>query len=68
MRNAPMAARREASTEGSGLDLYDVLTSGSLFLPRPPERRAAGRLFADESQKWPDTLWETVTRDPTLSW
>ncbi|CAM5727968.1 hypothetical protein SGLAM104S_03902 [Streptomyces glaucescens] len=36
--------------------------------PRPPERRAAGRLFADESQKWPDTLWETVTRDPTLSW
>jgi len=67
MRNVHPAARRREST-GAGV-LGPRRADQRVAAPsRPPERRAAGRLFVDESQKWSDALWETLTRDLTLSW
>jgi hypothetical protein len=47
--------------------MYDVLGSKSLlfsFARRAGRRDAA---FVEESQKWFDALWETITTDLTLS-
>ncbi|MFH8221372.1 winged helix-turn-helix domain-containing protein [Streptomyces sp. NPDC018057] len=49
------------------LDMYDALGSKSLlfsFTRRAGHRDAA---FVEESQKWFDALWETITTDLTLS-
>ncbi|MER8221233.1 winged helix-turn-helix domain-containing protein [Streptomyces sp. NPDC094143] len=62
-----MLTRREEEWEGRALDMYDVLGSRSLlfsFLKRTGRRDAA---FVEESQKWFDALWETITTDLTLS-
>jgi hypothetical protein len=62
-----MLTRREEEWGGRALDMYDVLGSQSLlfsFLKRTGRRDAA---FVEESQKWFDALWETITTDLTLS-
>ncbi|MGW2033111.1 MULTISPECIES: GntR family transcriptional regulator [Streptomyces] len=62
-----MVTRREEPTESGTLDMYDTLGSESLlfsFEKRTGRRDAA---FVEQSQKWFDALWETITTDLTLS-
>ncbi|MEU6666617.1 GntR family transcriptional regulator [Streptomyces sp. NPDC046727] len=63
-----MVTRREEPTEsGRTLEMYDTLGSESLlfsFEKRAGQRDAA---FVEQSQKWFDALWETITTDLTLS-
>ena len=59
--------RREEPYESRTLEMYDALGSKSLlfsFLTRAGRRDAA---FVEQSQKWFDALWETITTDLTLS-
>ncbi|MCT9003632.1 GntR family transcriptional regulator [Streptomyces rhizosphaerihabitans] len=63
-----MIARREEATADDGvLDMFDTLGSASLLFSF--EKRAGGRdaAFVDESQKWFNALWETITTDLRLS-
>ncbi|MDH6218522.1 biotin operon repressor [Streptomyces pseudovenezuelae] len=58
---------REEEYESQTLEMYDALGSKSLlfsFETRAGQRDAA---FVEESQKWFDALWETITTDLTLS-
>lgn len=62
-----MLTRREEEYESRTLQMYDALGSQSLlfsFLKRTGHRDA---VFVEESQKWFDALWETITTDMTLS-
>ncbi|MEU0727620.1 winged helix-turn-helix domain-containing protein [Streptomyces sp. NPDC006140] len=62
-----MLTRRAEEWGSQTLDMYDVLGSQSVlfsFTRRADQRDAA---FVDESQKWFDALWETITTDLTLS-
>ncbi|MFD9203936.1 GntR family transcriptional regulator [Streptomyces anthocyanicus] len=59
--------RREEPYESQTLEMYDALGSESLlfsFLTRSGQRDAA---FVEESQKWFDGLWDTITTDLTLT-
>ena len=59
--------RREEEYESRTLEMYDALGSQTLlfsFLKRAGHRDA---VFVEESQKWFDALWETITTDMTLS-
>ncbi|MET7287719.1 winged helix-turn-helix domain-containing protein [Streptomyces sp. NPDC005573] len=63
-----MVTRREEPTDSGGtLEMYDTLGSESLLFSF--ERRAGRRdtAFVEQSQKWFDALWETITTDLTLS-
>lgn len=62
-----MLTRREEEVESRTLEMYDTLGSKSLLFSF--ERRAGQRdaAFVDQSQKWFDALWETITTDLTLS-
>ena len=58
---------RQEEYESRTLDMYDALGSTSLlfsFVEQAGQRDAA---FVQESQKWFDALWETITTDLTLS-
>ncbi|GGN25720.1 GntR family transcriptional regulator [Streptomyces fuscichromogenes] len=58
--------RREEQTEDGPLDMYDAVGSESLlfsFEGRAGHRDAA---FVEQSQKWFNALWETITTDLTL--
>ncbi|WP_369170342.1 winged helix-turn-helix domain-containing protein [Streptomyces sp. R28] len=58
---------RQEEYESQTLEMYDALGSRSLlfsFVRQAGERDAA---FVQESQKWFDALWETITTDLTLS-
>ncbi|MEU2550607.1 winged helix-turn-helix domain-containing protein [Streptomyces sp. NPDC003388] len=62
-----MVTRREEPTDSGVLEMYDTLGSESLlfsFEKRAGQRDAA---FVEQSQKWFDALWETITTDLTLS-
>ncbi|MEU0335730.1 winged helix-turn-helix domain-containing protein [Streptomyces sp. NPDC006193] len=62
-----MVTRREELTEAGTLEMYDTLGFESLlfsFQSGAGQREAA---FVDQSQKWFDALWETITTDLTLS-
>ncbi|MEU9170912.1 GntR family transcriptional regulator [Streptomyces sp. NPDC048420] len=62
-----MVTRREELSDSGMLDMYDVLGTESLlfsFEKGAAERDAA---FVEQSQKWFDALWETITTDLTLS-
>ncbi|QUC62830.1 winged helix-turn-helix transcriptional regulator [Streptomyces sp. A2-16] len=62
-----MVTRREELSDSGMLDMYDVLGTESLlfsFEKGAGERDAA---FVDQSQKWFNALWETITTDLTLS-
>lgn len=62
-----MVMRREELTESGMLDMYDAVGSESLLFSF--EKRAGHRdaAFVEQSQKWFDALWETITTDLTLS-
>ncbi|MER5183613.1 GntR family transcriptional regulator [Streptomyces sp. NPDC002896] len=62
-----MVTRREEEVESGTLDMYDALGTESLLFSF--EKRAGSRdtAFVDESQKWFNALWETITTDLTLS-
>ncbi len=62
-----MLTRREEEWGSHTLDMYDALGAKSLlfsFVKQADRRDAA---FVEESQKWFDALWETITTDLTLS-
>ncbi|WP_050371523.1 FadR/GntR family transcriptional regulator [Streptomyces acidiscabies] len=62
-----VARYEEPSDDGELLDMYDVRGTESLlfsFEKRTGQRDAA---FVEESQRWFDALWETITTDLTLS-
>ncbi|WP_406170887.1 GntR family transcriptional regulator [Streptomyces sp. NBC_00996] len=62
-----MITKREETVDSGVLEMYDALGSASLlfsFEKRAGQRDAA---FVEESQKWFDALWETITTDLTLS-
>ncbi|MEU4931249.1 winged helix-turn-helix domain-containing protein [Streptomyces yokosukanensis] len=62
-----MITRREEPTDTGTLQMWDTLGSESLlfsFEQRAGQRDAA---FVEQSQKWFDALWETITTDLTLS-
>jgi DNA-binding transcriptional regulator YhcF (GntR family) len=62
-----MVMRREEEVADGMLDMYDAVGSESLlfsFEKRTGQRDAA---FVEQSQKWFDALWETITTDLTLS-
>ncbi|MZF90013.1 winged helix-turn-helix domain-containing protein [Streptomyces sp. SID5643] len=62
-----MLTRRAEEWGSRTLDMYDVLGSQSLlfsFAQRTGGRDAA---FVEESRRWFDALWETITTDLTLS-
>jgi hypothetical protein len=62
-----MITRRAEPTESGTLEMYDAVGSESLlfsFEKRAGQRDAA---FVEQSQKWFDALWETITTDLTLS-
>ncbi|MCX5558739.1 winged helix-turn-helix domain-containing protein [Streptomyces sp. NBC_00038] len=63
-----MITRREETVDSGGvLDMYDAVGSSSLLFSfeKPTGHRDAS--FVEESQKWFDALWETITTDLTLS-
>ncbi|MYW19432.1 GntR family transcriptional regulator [Streptomyces sp. SID2955] len=62
-----MITRREEPTESGPLEIYDALGSDSLLFSF--DRRAGQRdaAFVEQSRKWFDALWETITTDLTLS-
>ncbi len=59
--------REEEISDDEKLDMYDALGTESLLFSF--EKRAGGRdtAFVDESQKWFNALWETITKDLRLS-
>ncbi|MFF4354219.1 GntR family transcriptional regulator [Streptomyces sp. NPDC001530] len=62
-----MITKREEEWDSETLEMYDTLGSASLlfsFEKRAGQRDAA---FVEESQKWFNALWETITTDLTLS-
>ncbi|MFF4506508.1 FadR/GntR family transcriptional regulator [Streptomyces sp. NPDC001401] len=59
--------KRAEEWQSQTLEMYDALGSASVlfsFVKRAGHRDAA---FVEESQKWFDALWETITTDLTLS-
>ncbi|MCN9244154.1 GntR family transcriptional regulator [Streptomyces sp. RY43-2] len=62
-----MLTKREEQVESRTLEMYDTLGAKSLLFSF--ERRTGRRdaAFVDQSQKWFDALWETITTDLTLS-
>ncbi|WP_447041744.1 GntR family transcriptional regulator [Streptomyces sp. DSM 118878] len=60
--------RRVAEVDSQTLEMYDTFGAGSLlfsFERRGPGMRDAA--FVDQSQKWFEALWGTITTDLTLS-
>ena len=62
-----MLERREEEYENQTLQMYDVLGSRSVLFSFAKEAGQRDAAFVEESQKWFDALWETVTTDLTLS-
>lgn len=62
-----MIAKRQETVESEILEMYDTIGSTSLLFSF--EKRAGRRdtAFVEESQKWFDALWETITTDLKLS-
>ncbi|MFD9393943.1 winged helix-turn-helix domain-containing protein [Streptomyces sp. NPDC060000] len=62
-----MVTRREEATDLGTLDMYDVLGTESLLFSFDKAAGQRDAAFVEESQKWFDALWETITTDLTLS-
>ncbi|MGW7252940.1 GntR family transcriptional regulator [Streptomyces sp. NPDC054834] len=62
-----MVTRREESTDSGTLEMYDTLGSQSLLFSFENRRGQRDEAFVQQSQKWFDALWETITSDLTLS-
>jgi hypothetical protein len=62
-----MLTRREEEYGSQTLDMYDALGSQSLLFSFSKQSGQRDAAFVEESQKWFDALWETITTDLTLS-
>ncbi|MFI6409114.1 FadR/GntR family transcriptional regulator [Streptomyces sp. NPDC050548] len=62
-----MLTRREEEYGSQTLDMYDVLGRESLLFSFQRQAGQRDASFVEESQKWFDALWETITTDLTLS-
>ncbi|WP_155058952.1 winged helix-turn-helix domain-containing protein [Streptomyces blattellae] len=62
-----MITRREEPTDSGTLDMYDALGTESLLFSFAEQAGRRDAAFVEESQKWFDALWETITTDLTLS-
>ncbi|MFE9444909.1 winged helix-turn-helix domain-containing protein [Streptomyces sp. NPDC006602] len=62
-----MVTRREELSDTGTLDMYDVLGTESLLFSFDSAAGQRDAAFVEESQKWFDALWETITTDLTLS-
>ncbi|WP_329135621.1 winged helix-turn-helix domain-containing protein [Streptomyces sp. NBC_00670] len=62
-----MLTRREEEMESGTLEMYDALGSQSLLFSFEKRNGHRDSAFVDQSQKWFDALWETITSDLTLS-
>ncbi|MFI1359121.1 GntR family transcriptional regulator [Streptomyces sp. NPDC020898] len=62
-----MIARREEPVESGVLDMYDTLGTESLLFSFGKGVGERDTAFVEQSQKWFDALWETITTDLTLS-
>ncbi|WP_405519187.1 winged helix-turn-helix domain-containing protein [Streptomyces canus] len=62
-----MVARREEATDTGLLDMYDVMGTESLLFSFDKNAGQRDGAFVEQSQKWFDALWETITTDLTLS-
>ncbi|MFF1723387.1 winged helix-turn-helix domain-containing protein [Streptomyces sviceus] len=62
-----MVTRREELSDSGPLDMYDVLGSASLLFSFDKDAGQRDAAFVEQSQKWFNALWETITTDLTLS-
>ncbi|KES07617.1 GntR family transcriptional regulator [Streptomyces toyocaensis] len=62
-----LLTRREEEWQSRTLEMYDALGSTSLLFSFARQAGRRDQAFVDESQKWFDALWETITTDLTLS-
>ncbi|MGV4889202.1 GntR family transcriptional regulator [Streptomyces sp. NWU49] len=62
-----MLTRREEEWEDRTLQMYDALGSQSLLFSFAGRAGQRDRAFVEESRKWFDALWDTITTDLTLS-
>ncbi|MET9731420.1 GntR family transcriptional regulator [Streptomyces sp. NPDC006458] len=62
-----MVARREETSDGETLDMYDVLGTESLLFSFEKRGGQLEEAFVEQSQLWFNALWETITTDLTLS-
>ncbi len=62
-----MIARREEPVDSGVLDMYDTLGTESLLFSFGKGVGERDTAFVEQSQKWFDALWETISTDLTLS-
>ncbi|MFG2941574.1 GntR family transcriptional regulator [Streptomyces sp. NPDC048282] len=62
-----MLTRRGEEFERRRLDMYDALGSASILFSFTKHAGARDATFVEETQKWFDALWGTITRDLSLS-
>ena len=62
-----MLEKREEEYESQTLEMYDALGSQSVLFSFVKVASQRDGAFVEESQKWFDALWETITTDLTLS-
>ncbi|MFE1926990.1 winged helix-turn-helix domain-containing protein [Streptomyces asoensis] len=62
-----MVTRTEETTDSGTLDMYDVRGTESLLFSFEKAAGQRDAAFVEESQKWFDALWETISTDLTLS-
>ncbi|MFF3613788.1 GntR family transcriptional regulator [Streptomyces sp. NPDC002580] len=62
-----MIAKREETVGSAPMEMYDTLGSESLLFSFEKPTGGRDAAFVDESQKWFDALWETITTDLTLA-
>ncbi|MFJ6086558.1 GntR family transcriptional regulator [Streptomyces sp. NPDC092369] len=62
-----MITRREEEWDSETLEMYDTLGGKSLLFSFEQQTGLRDAAFVEQSQKWFDALWETITTDLTLS-
>ncbi|MGW1745485.1 GntR family transcriptional regulator [Streptomyces sp. NPDC002092] len=62
-----MITKREEEWDSETLEMYDALGGKSLLFSFERKGGQRDAAFVEESQKWFDALWETITTDLTLS-
>jgi ribosomal protein S25 len=62
-----MITRREELSDDGAMDMYDALGTESVLFSFGKGAGQRDAAFVEQSQKWFDALWETITTDLTLS-
>ena len=62
-----VVTEREEEYESRTLEMYDAVGAQSLLFSFARQAAERDGAFVEESQKWFDALWETITTDLTLS-